>query len=87
MADGAHFRFPIPSRGVERATLDEQTTAIAEALSQRPVVVGGCCCGTSALRAASRGGWRLAVVWIDSHGDLNTPETRRRATSGECRSG
>jgi arginase family enzyme len=78
MAEGAALELPYPDTGsVERDTLEEQSAALAEALPERPVVVGGCCCShVGAVRGlAGRGGRRLAVVWFDSHGDLNTPET------------
>ena len=43
----------------------------------RPLVLGGCCCShVGAVEGlAARPGGRLAVVWLDAHGDLNTPET------------
>ena len=42
----------------------------------RPLVLGGCCCShVGAIEALSAGEDRLAVVWLDAHGDLNTPET------------
>jgi arginase len=77
MAEGAGIQLPYPEVAVvERDDLDEQTKAIAEALARRPVVVGGCCCshvgGATGVAARSD---RLAVIWIDAHGDLNTPET------------
>jgi arginase family enzyme len=77
MARAAHIDLPYPEVAiVERATLEEQTPAIADVLPERPVIVGGCCCshagGASGL--ARRVG-RLGVVWIDAHGDLNTPES------------
>jgi arginase len=77
MADGAHIALPYPEAAVvERDTLDEQVEAVAEALPERPVVVGGCCCShVGAARGLSGRVGRLAVVWIDAHGDLNTPET------------
>jgi arginase len=77
MAEGARIPLPYPEVAVvERATLDEQTEAVADSLSARPIVVGGCCCTHvgAATGLASRVD-RLAVVWIDAHGDLNTPET------------
>jgi arginase len=77
MARAAHADLPYPEVAiVERATLEEQTLAIAGALPERPVIVGGCCCshigGASGLARRVR---RLGVVWIDAHGDLNTPES------------
>jgi len=77
MAAGAFVSLPYPEVAtVERGTLDEQTAAIAEALPARPVVVGGCCCAHigAALGLALRVE-RLGVVYIDAHGDLNTPES------------
>jgi arginase len=77
MADGARVALPYPEVAVvERDSLDEQHAAIAEALAQRPVVVGGCCCSHvgAAIGVGARVG-RLGVIWIDAHGDLNTPET------------
>ncbi|MGH3133578.1 MAG: hypothetical protein ACRDNY_07540, partial [Gaiellaceae bacterium] len=45
MAEGASLPVPYPETGViERATLEEQTTALAAALPERPLVLGGCCC-------------------------------------------
>ncbi len=77
MAEGARIALPYPEVAVvERATLDEQSAAVAEALAARPIVVGGCCCThVGAVRGISRRVERLGIVWIDAHGDLNTPET------------
>jgi arginase len=77
MAEGARVALPYPEVAVvERATLDEQTEAIVEALPARPVVLGGCCCThVGAATGVARRVGRLAVIWIDAHGDLNTPET------------
>jgi arginase len=77
MAEGARIALPYPEVAVvERDDLDEQTAAVVEALARRPVVVGGCCCSHvgAATGVAARFG-RIAVIWIDAHGDLNTPET------------
>lgn len=61
---------------VERDTLDEQSDAIARGLPQRPLVLGGCCCAQlGAIRGLAARHDRLAVVWLDAHGDLNTPES------------
>jgi arginase len=39
-------------------------------------VLGGCCCAhVGAVRELARRHGRVAVVWIDAHGDLNTPES------------
>ncbi len=77
MADGARISLPYPEVAViERDDLSAQTAAVAEALPRRPVVVGGCCCAHvgGATGVAARVD-RLAVIWIDAHGDLNTQET------------
>ena len=45
MVAGARVDVPYPEVAVvERATLDEQTDAIADALAPRPIALGGCCC-------------------------------------------
>jgi arginase family enzyme len=61
---------------VECDSLDEQSAAIARSLPRRPLVLGGCCCAhVGAIRGLAARHDRLAVVWLDAHGDLNTPET------------
>lgn len=77
MAEGARLPVPYPETGaVERETLDEQTAELASVLPERPVVLGGCCCAhVGAVRGLAARGGRLAVVWVDAHGDLNTPQT------------
>jgi arginase family enzyme len=77
MVDGARIPLPYPEVAVvERDTLDEQNEAVAEALSARPIVLGGCCCThVGAAMGLARRVDRLGLVWIDAHGDLNTPET------------
>ena len=77
MVEGARVAVPYPEVAVvERESLDEQVAAVAGALPARPVVLGGCCCThVGAARGLADRVDRLAVVWIDSHGDLNTPET------------
>ena len=69
---------PLPETGVvEEPSLPEQGAALAAELPDRPVVLGGCCCAhVGAVEGlAARAGGRLAVVWLDAHGDLNTPQT------------
>jgi arginase len=77
MADGAQIALPYPEVAVvERDTLEEQTAGVAGSLAARPIVVGGCCCThVGAARGVSQRVERLGIVWIDAHGDLNTPET------------
>ena len=77
MAEGARLDLPYPDTGsVERDTLAEQTAELASVLPERPLVLGGCCCShVGAVRGLAARTDRLAVVWLDAHGDLNTPET------------
>jgi arginase len=77
MAAAAHLALPYPEAAcVDEQTLEAQTLAVASQLPERPLVLGGCCCShIGAVEAlASRHG-RIAVVWLDAHGDLNTPES------------
>jgi arginase len=77
MVEGAALDLPFPETGVvAKDSLDEQTAVLASLLPARPLVVGGCCCAhVGAVRGLAERGGRLAVVWLDAHGDLNTPET------------
>jgi len=77
MAEAAWTPLPYPEVAVvEASTLEQQTDELAAALPERPVVLGGCCCAhVGAIAGLARRGRRLAVVWLDAHGDLNTPET------------
>jgi arginase len=77
MAEAARLPLPYPEAAVvEEDSLHEQTLAIACELPPRPLVLGGCCCSHvgAVTGLASRHG-RIAVVWLDAHGDLNTPES------------
>jgi len=61
---------------IEEQTLGEQTLAIASELPERPLILGGCCCShVGAIEGLAAQHDRLAVIWLDAHGDLNTPET------------
>jgi arginase family enzyme len=77
MAEAARLPLPYPEAAVvEEETLDEQTLAVAIDLPERPLVLGGCCCShVGAVEGLAARHDRLALVWIDAHGDLNTPET------------
>ena len=77
MAEAARLPFPYPEAAVvEEDTLGEQTLAVASELPERPLVLGGCCCShIGAVEALAARHGRIAVVWFDAHGDLNTPET------------
>jgi arginase family enzyme len=77
MIESASLPFPYPEAAViEEDTLGEQTRARAAQLPQRPLVLGGCCCShVGAVEGLAARHDRLAVVWLDAHGDLNTPES------------
>jgi arginase len=61
---------------VEEETLAMQTLAVASDLPVRPLVLGGCCCShIGAVEGLAARHGRVAVLWLDAHGDLNTPET------------
>jgi arginase len=77
MAQAAHLDLPYPEvMVVAEETLREQTLSLASELPERPLVLGGCCCAhVGAVEGLSSRYDRLAVVWLDAHGDLNTPET------------
>ncbi|HXK14008.1 MAG TPA: arginase family protein, partial [Gaiellaceae bacterium] len=56
---------------VAEETLEAQIAATARELPQRPLVLGGCCCAhVGAVRELARRHGRVAVVWLDAHGDL-----------------
>jgi len=77
MAEAAFMELPYPESSViEASSLAEQNLLLASELPDRPIVLGGCCCAhVGAIEALTSGEECLAVVWIDAHGDLNTPET------------
>jgi arginase len=77
MAEAAWLELPYPETAiVEADSLEEQNLALAADLPERPLILGGCCCshiGAVEGLAARQG--RLSLIWLDAHGDLNTPET------------
>jgi arginase len=77
MIQSASLPLAYPEAGViEEATLGEQTLALASELPERPLVLGGCCCShVGAVEGLAARHERLALVWLDAHGDLNTPES------------
>jgi arginase len=77
MAEAAFLPLPYPEAAViDEETLTEQSLALAAALPARPLVLGGCCCAhVGAVEGLATRHDRLGVVWLDAHGDLNTPET------------
>src|SRR5712691_12367431 len=61
---------------VEEDSLRAQTLAVASDLPVRPIVLGGCCCShIGAVEGLAARHGRVGVIWLDAHGDLNTPET------------
>jgi arginase family enzyme len=77
MAEAAFLELPYPEVAVVEAdTLEEQNLALAADLPVRPLVLGGDCCShIGAVEGLAARQDRLAVVWLDAHGDLNTPQT------------
>jgi arginase len=77
MCDAAMMPLPLgESVTVAENSLAAQTAAIAAALPDRPVVLGGCCCShIGAVAGLARRHGRIGVVWLDAHGDLNTPQS------------
>jgi arginase family enzyme len=77
MVEAASLPLPYPETAViEEERLSEQNLLLASALPERPLVLGGCCCShIGAVEGLASRYDRLAVVWFDAHGDLNTPES------------
>jgi arginase len=77
MAASAQLPVPYPEAAViEEDSLSEQSFALALELPDRPLVLGGCCCShIGAVEALAARHDRIALVWLDAHGDLNTPES------------
>ena len=77
MAAAASLELPYPETTViEADTLAEQSLLLASELPVRPLVLGGCCCShVGAVESLAAGEETLGLVWIDAHGDLNTPES------------
>jgi arginase len=76
MAEAAReLSLPYPEAAVvDEDTLAMQNLALASDLPARPLVLGGCCCShVGAVTALAGRHEKLAVVWLDAHGDLNTP--------------
>lgn len=77
MAEAASLPLPYPEASVvEEDSLAEQSLVLALELPERPLVLGGCCCAhIGAVEALAARHGRIAVVWLDAHGDLNTVES------------
>jgi arginase family enzyme len=79
MVEAASLALDYPEVAVvEEETLAMQTLAVASDLPARPLVLGGCCCAhIGAVEGLAARHGHVAVLWLDAHGDLNTPETSR----------
>ncbi|HZQ83073.1 MAG TPA: arginase family protein [Gaiellaceae bacterium] len=77
MVEAAAMAAPWPEAAtIEEDTLEAQFAALARELPERPLVLGGCCCShVGAVQELARRHGRIAVVWLDAHGDLHVPET------------
>src|SRR5919202_6199468 len=77
MVRAARLPLDLPETAVvEEDTLASQNLAIASDLPERPLILGGCCCShVGAVEGLATRHDRVAVVWLDAHGDLNTPES------------
>jgi arginase len=77
MVEAASLPLDYPEASiVEEDSLHAQTLAVASDLPQRPLVLGGCCCShVGVVEGLASRHDRLGVIWLDAHGDLNTPET------------
>lgn len=77
MAAAASLALPYPEAAViEEDSLEAQVAAQIRNLPALPLVLGGCCCShVGAIRGLAARPGRLGVIWIDAHGDLNTPES------------
>jgi len=77
MVEAASLALDYPEVAVvEEETLAMQTLAVASDLPARPLVLGGCCCAhVGAVEGLNARHGHVAVLWLDAHGDLNTPES------------
>jgi arginase len=77
MAEAARLPLPYPEAAVvEESSLGEQNLALATELPERPLILGGCCCAhIGAIEGLATRHGRIGLVWLDAHGDLNTPES------------
>ena len=77
MVESAALPLDYPEASVvEEDSLAMQTLAVASDLPERPLILGGCCCShIGAVEGLAARHERLGVIWLDAHGDLNTPET------------
>ena len=75
MAAAAFLPLDYPETAViEEDSLHAQTLSLASDLPVRPLVLGGCCCShVGAVEGLAARHDRLGIIWLDAHGDLNTP--------------
>lgn len=77
LVESASLPVPYPEAAViQEDSLSAQSFAVALELPERPLVLGGCCCAhIGAVEALAARHDRISLLWLDAHGDLNTPET------------
>jgi arginase family enzyme len=77
MVEAAALPLDYPEASVvDEDSLAMQTLAVASDLPGRPLILGGCCCShIGAVEGLAARHERLGVLWLDAHGDLNTPKT------------
>ncbi|HKC76766.1 MAG TPA: arginase family protein [Gaiellaceae bacterium] len=77
MVEAASLQLDYPEAAVvEEETLAMQTLAVASDLPVQPLILGGCCCShVGAVEGLAARYGHVGVLWLDAHGDLNTPET------------
>jgi arginase len=77
MAEAAWLELPFPEAAViEAESLEEESLALAADLPERPLILGGDCCShVGAVEGLAARHGRVSVIWLDAHGDLNTPES------------
>lgn len=77
MVEAAALALDFPEVAVvDEDTLAMQTLAVASDLPEVPLVLGGCCCShIGVVEGLTARFDRLGVIWLDAHGDLNSPET------------
>jgi arginase len=77
MVEAAALPLDYPEASVvDEDSLAMQTLAVASDLPVRPLILGGCCCShIGAIEGLAARHERLGVLWLDAHGDLNTPQT------------
>ena len=77
MVEAAALELEYPEASVvDEDSLAMQTLAVASDLPARPLILGGCCCShIGAIEGLAARHEKLGVLWLDAHGDLNTPQT------------